>query len=159
MNCKTAKCQYCARTYSVESYHEAEGLTRHCSHGCRLACELPTSRNGANTISINALDDADRAEYMAAPAPDQAPPALFCYVRHVVKTLMVLDTRTREIALRRLNGESYADISRAVSLSLRRKIGTAAVHIALVRATKRNPWLQVIFEGMVTKQQKRKDRA
>ena len=112
-----------------------------------------------STISIDALDSSDRTKYMAVPAEDKAPPEMFCHVRQVVKTLMVLDTRTREIALRRLNGESYADISRAVSVSLRRKIGVAAVHIALVRATEKNPWLSVLFEGMVKKQQKRKGKS
>lgn len=94
---------------------------------------------------------------MAAPevTPDQAS-GMFDTVRHVVKTLMVLDTRTREVALRRLNGESYADIARSVSVALRTKIGTAAVHIALARAVKRNPWLGVLFECMVVKQKKRK---
>lgn len=150
------RCAYCARIYTVEPYHDSEGLARHCSHGCRLGDELPVSRSGVSTISIDALDSSDRTKYMAVPAEDKAPPEMFCHVRQVVKTLMVLDTRTREIALRRLNGESYADISRAVSLSLRRKIGVAAVHIALVRATEKNPWLSVLFEGMVKKQQKRK---
>jgi hypothetical protein len=154
---KTArKCQYCERVYDYSEYHETERLERHCSHGCRLACELPTSHGGGASVSIDALEDADREAYMRAPDQYEVDAIPFDNVRHVVKMITTLDTYTREIVLRRLQGEPYKAVAVAVGSALRRPVTVAGVHIALARAVKRNPWLQVLFENMVRKQHTRK---
>jgi hypothetical protein len=49
-------CAYCGWTYAETPRHRAEKLTRYCSHGCRLAVELPSSHGGVSLVDLGAAD-------------------------------------------------------------------------------------------------------
>lgn len=88
------------------------------------------------------------------PAPEES--NQFDIARHALRLIIALPWIDREIVIRRLHGDSYAQIRDYLNQTFSRLVTVQALHVRIVRLVKRDSIYAEIFEAMVLRQQKRK---
>lgn len=150
-------CPYCNEPIPAERQRRAD-LHGHCSHGCRLASELPTSNHGQTIVSSDAMAESGHPvpEPLTMEADDiTVREEMLQVLSMFVSQFMGLPRATRDVVCWRfldLCGERYTfgDIGLAAGVS------PQAAEQRLNEAIRLSPAIRAMFAGKVAKREVRK---
>ena len=138
---ETRTCRYCLRVFTVEDYHEREGLVRFCSHGCRLAVEAPLSNGGQSFTSLDAVEEPDIAAPPVDPEADLAdvPEDAMRRLTDFFSRWLRLPPPARDTVAKRITDRT------AKTKELDPGSTPQAAHVRMVRAARRIPELKCVL--------------
>ena len=120
------------------------------SEAC-LTCPGPAERltDAGSHVSLH-----ECPEKAFRPVPQESDQ--YDVARTALRVIISLPWIDREIVIRRLHGDSYAQIRNYLSATFGKLVTVQALHVRIVRLVKRSSLYAEIFEAMVIRQQKRK---